>query len=393
MAWSLIIILSYSQLWILRFEAFRNFKQNVFRSAPRSTLRPRIHCSPCGCHKALHVSHKPYNTTAYKHQHFYRIMASFDLGGSPSDSLPKKMKNLSPETFFSSPVIDLTRSSSDSSRKMIISGATSSKVGQATMRQVAAASGSHCSSDSEFPDETKAVVIETKRKCKEIIEIASTSEEEDVEKTNAFASHTARKNRVINSSTIRTQDVENGRGRAPKITAIKRSGSIEEPITNPLREYFHARTNQPIASATDFQDDTDCEDADDWLHAISEKLIDDFDDVSEKEKKFMNLWNRFIKCHHVIADRDIPRKVESFIVMNREKLREGDLRINLLLHLSNLWDASLISSNRISSCMTIYDDGDMGTGGRDGCDQTCAICVNRTHESKHKSSSGRSSSI
>jgi len=95
----------------------------------------------------------------------------------------------------------------------------------------------------------------------------------------------------------------------------------------------------------------------------------------------------------VIADRDIPRKVESFIVMNREKLREGDLRINLLLHLSNLWDASLISSNRISSCMTIYDDGDMGTGGRDGCDQTCAICVNRTHEIKHKSSSGRSSSI
>jgi hypothetical protein len=183
---------------------------------------------------------------------------------------------------------------------------------------------------------------------------------------NATATNTARKKRVVNS-TNRAQDVKQ---QAHKMIAIKRSDSasrIEAPIINPLREYFHARTNQPIASARDLQDDSDCEDADDWLHTMSEKLIDDFDDVSEKEKKFMNLWNRFIKCHHVIADRDIPRKVESFIVMNREKLREGDLRTNLLLHLTNLWDESLISSNRISSCMAIYDDREMPSG-RDGCD-------------------------
>ncbi len=130
----------------------------------------------------------------------------------------------------------------------------------------------------------------------------------------------------------------------------------EAPITRPIRQYFCPRTNQPFASATELQDHSGCEDVENWLHEMNESLINDFDDISDKEKKFMNLWNRFIKCHHVIADRDIPRKVETFILMNRDKLKGADLRMNLLLHLNNLWDFGLISSNRISAFMAIYDD-------------------------------------
>ncbi|KAK1748482.1 polycomb protein Suz12 [Skeletonema marinoi] len=147
--------------------------------------------------------------------------------------------------------------------------------------------------------------------------------------------------------------------------SIKRGESTsgkELPITRPIRQYFHARTNQPFASARELQDDSDCEDTNDWLHALSESLINDFDDVSDKEKTFMNLWNRFIKCHNVIADRDIPRRVETFILMNRDKLIGADLRMNLLLHLSNLWDYGLVSKHRISSCMAMYDDGEMPSG-------------------------------
>ena len=127
---------------------------------------------------------------------------------------------------------------------------------------------------------------------------------------------------------------------------------------HPLRQYFHARTNQPILSGRELlDDDDDCED--DWQHKMSEKLIDSFDDVSQKEKQFMKLWNRFIKCHHVIADRDIPRKVESFIASHRDKLKEGELRNQTLLHLLNLLDFGLISSNFLTVCMIMYDDGDM----------------------------------
>ena len=135
---------------------------------------------------------------------------------------------------------------------------------------------------------------------------------------------------------------------------------------------------------------------------MSEKLIDDFEDVSKKEKQFMKLWNRYIRCHHVIADRDIPWKVERFILTNREKLKEGDLRMNLLLHLSNLWDFGLISSRLVSICMMLYDDGEMPSRHDDDWVRlyVCDVCKMKgfesleeatEHESKCTSSSGKSS--
>ena len=289
----------------------------------------------------------PTATQQQQQQHHHLIMAS-----SPPPPPNNKMKKVPPSIFFSSPVIDLTKSGSDSSigsslmkgrtvhcnksRKTILPGVQTRKA------EVAVASESTSpSSYSESPVMTnvksvQVVVNESKvkRKCSEMIEITSrsTSEEEEMG------------HKIAISATNTT-------------TKKKRDTATDTPDVKPIREYFHARTNQPITSARELLDDSDCEGVDDWLHTMSEKLINDFDDVSEKEKQFMNLWNRFIKCHHVIADKEIPSKVESFIVTNREKLKEGNLRMNLLLHLTNLWDSGLISPTRISSCMTIYDDG------------------------------------
>ena len=132
----------------------------------------------------------------------------------------------------------------------------------------------------------------------------------------------------------------------------------------PIRQYFHARTNLPMSRGSWMEDSDDggeegaSDDDEAWLHEMSSELLDEFEDVSAKEKQFMKLWNRFIKCNHVIADRDVPGKCHGFILRHREQLCDGGLRLNLLLHLFNLWDSGVISSKRILSCMSLFDGTD-----------------------------------
>ena len=45
---------------------------------------------------------------------------------------------------------------------------------------------------------------------------------------------------------------------------------------------------------------------DEWAVLLSEKLIDEFEDVSVEEKLFMKLWNRHIRSPTVFADAQIP---------------------------------------------------------------------------------------
>jgi hypothetical protein len=122
----------------------------------------------------------------------------------------------------------------------------------------------------------------------------------------------------------------------------------------PIRQYFHSRTNLPMAQ-DEWMVDSDDEIDETWLHEMSSELLNELEDVTSKEKQFMSLWNRFIKCNHVLADKDIPSKCHDFILIYRNKLRDTDLRLNLLLHLMNLWDSGVISAKRISHCMSIYD--------------------------------------
>jgi hypothetical protein len=123
----------------------------------------------------------------------------------------------------------------------------------------------------------------------------------------------------------------------------------------PVRQYYHSRTNLPLEDWNHV--DSDDEPDEEWLHKMSADLIGEFEDISDREKKFMQLWNRFIKSHIVIADRDMPGKCQEFIRTHINELRSGEMRSNLLLHLMNLWDAGVVSSNRILACMNQFDEG------------------------------------
>jgi hypothetical protein len=122
----------------------------------------------------------------------------------------------------------------------------------------------------------------------------------------------------------------------------------------PIRQYFHSRTNLPMSHG-EWMVDSDDEIDETWMNEMSSELLDELEDVSAREKQFMKLWNRFIKSNHIIADRDVPLKCQEFILMHRKQLLNAGLRLNLLLHLFNLWDSGVISSNRILHCMSMFD--------------------------------------
>mmetsp|Transcript_2634 Transcript_2634/g.4047 ORF Transcript_2634/g.4047 Transcript_2634/m.4047 type:complete len:165 (-) Transcript_2634:55-549(-) len=69
----------------------------------------------------------------------------------------------------------------------------------------------------------------------------------------------------------------------------------------------------------------------------------------------MKLWNKFIKSYTTVSDRDLLSQCISFIQIHSQEMKKLNLRQNLLLHLFNLWDSSLLSSAHISLMMCEYD--------------------------------------
>jgi len=122
----------------------------------------------------------------------------------------------------------------------------------------------------------------------------------------------------------------------------------------PIRQYYHSRTNIPMAEGEwDYDSDDVPDDA--WIHQLSEKLMDEFGDVSPKEKILWKLWNRYIKCHTITADAAIPQKRMDFLLKHHGELVEGELRDQLMLHFLNLWDNRLLSSKHILQLIKRYD--------------------------------------
>jgi hypothetical protein len=64
----------------------------------------------------------------------------------------------------------------------------------------------------------------------------------------------------------------------------------------------------------------------------------------------------------------VPQACESFARKYGVAIAAKQLRQNFLLHLFNLWDSSLISSNTISSTLAIADKCAHGVGGVGGVD-------------------------
>ena len=81
--------------------------------------------------------------------------------------------------------------------------------------------------------------------------------------------------------------------------------------------------------------------------------LNEFVDITEEEKRFLDMWKRFIRTDAVVVDDAIPGKCIEFIRSHRREL--DGLRQQLLQHLMVFWENKLMPSSHILTCMEEYD--------------------------------------
>ena len=137
----------------------------------------------------------------------------------------------------------------------------------------------------------------------------------------------------------------------------KKGKTVLEKKSLAERHLFRSQTCLPIDVNAEMDMDYDSDDDidDEWQQVESERLIDEFDDVTLKEKAFMKLWNRFVHRHAILADFQIANACETFARNYAPQLLQQGLRDELLFHMFALWDFNLLGHSQIASIIAIVD--------------------------------------
>ncbi|CAB0041338.1 unnamed protein product [Trichogramma brassicae] len=113
-------------------------------------------------------------------------------------------------------------------------------------------------------------------------------------------------------------------------------------ITGHNRLYHHTVTCLPIYPK-ELDVDSEGENDPKWLQTKTMMMIDDFTDVNEGEKELMKMWNLHVMKHGYVGDCQIPLACQMFVEQRGKELLMKNLYRNFILHMSNLFDFSLIS--------------------------------------------------
>ncbi|KAI8483379.1 Polycomb protein suz12 [Branchiostoma belcheri] len=135
----------------------------------------------------------------------------------------------------------------------------------------------------------------------------------------------------------------------PSLSEFLEGEDLELDWTRPFtsghnRLYFHSGTCLPLRPQ---EIDNDSEEENDpiWLKQRTQHMIDEFTDVNEGEKELMKMWNLHIMRNGHIADCQVPTACSTFVEEKGVWIVQRNLVRNMLLHLVNLYDFSLISSS------------------------------------------------
>ncbi|XP_046845611.1 polycomb protein SUZ12-like [Xenia sp. Carnegie-2017] len=133
----------------------------------------------------------------------------------------------------------------------------------------------------------------------------------------------------------------------------------ESEITRPFfhghnRVYFHSNTCLPM-KPDDLEFDSEDELNPEWLRIKTQKMIDDFTDVNDGEKKLMKLWNIHVMKRGYIADLQIPEACKTFVEEYGETIINEKLCRNFLLHLVNLNDFNILCKADLLKTMEMLD--------------------------------------
>ncbi|XP_056848659.1 polycomb group protein VERNALIZATION 2-like isoform X1 [Raphanus sativus] len=128
------------------------------------------------------------------------------------------------------------------------------------------------------------------------------------------------------------------------------------------RQFYHSHRVQPMSleqvmSDRDSEDEVDDDVAD--LEDRQLQMLDDFVDVNKNEKRFMHLWNSFVRKQRVVADGHIPWACEAFSKFHKEELlHSSPLFWCWRLFMIKLWNIGLVDSATINNCNVILENCD-----------------------------------
>ncbi len=92
-------------------------------------------------------------------------------------------------------------------------------------------------------------------------------------------------------------------------------------------------------------EEEDREKIDTWTNDLMQIMINEFNDVNDGEKIFMQLWNLFLTKNECLADFQLISIVEKFIREHYKNIKKLNIYNNFLLHLANLCDYNLLTTN------------------------------------------------
>ena len=119
------------------------------------------------------------------------------------------------------------------------------------------------------------------------------------------------------------------------------------------RQYYHCSGCAVEPWEAEYESDNDASSR--WMHLLSNDLLDEYEDISEREKTFMKMWNTFVNSFPLHADMYVRFGVVLFAKRMAPHIVDRGLRHIFLVHLISLWDFSLISAADIVSSMSLVD--------------------------------------
>lgn len=120
--------------------------------------------------------------------------------------------------------------------------------------------------------------------------------------------------------------------------------------------YYNSITQRKLREE-ELDDSSGLEDESKVLYQYNQlRSIDDFVDISKEEKELMKLWNSHIFNFPGYGDSFMPLSCDHFVRKFANILVQKNLRFNFLLHLFNLYDFGLISSDDIFYFISLVDE-------------------------------------
>nr|AAD15448.2 fertilization-independent seed 2 protein [Arabidopsis thaliana] len=148
----------------------------------------------------------------------------------------------------------------------------------------------------------------------------------------------------------------------PKVTRVSRRKELHAERCEAKRlerlkgrQFYHSQTMQPITFEQVMSNEDSENETDDYALDISERLrLERLVGVSKEEKRYMYLWNIFVRKQRVIADGHVPWACEEFAKLHKEEMKNSSsfdwwwrmFRIKL-------WNNGLICAKTFHKCTTI----------------------------------------